>query len=345
MPKNRYAQIRYEALDQCLSNRKARWDYDRLKTKVDLALERFDPTGKGISRSTFFEDIKWLESSDGYNKEIEKVKDGKKVYYRYATEGDSIHKPQLSEHEMQQLNEALKAINTIKGLPHFEWLEELNLRIQSNLTSNPEAIIHFEQNIFLTGIEHLATLYNSILYKEALCILYQSFNQKEPTEIFFHPWHLRQYNQRWFVFGFHPAQSELPFINLPLDRIKSIVTNQSPFIENTSVNFENWFEEIIGVTRPIDTIPEKIILKFSKTRAPYILTKPLHGSQKKLKEDESGVQISLEVIPNRELLQLIYSFGDDVTVIAPKDLAEKVRLTQSRSVNTYDQLVKPITEQ
>ena len=34
-----------------------------------------------------------------------------------------------------------------------------------------------------------------------------------------------------------------------------------------------------------------------------------------IKNDETGLQVSIEVIPNKELSALIYSFGNDVEVL------------------------------
>ena len=56
--------------------------------------------------------------------------------------------------------------------------------------------------------------------------------------------------------------------------------------------------------------------------APYVLTKPIHGSQKKKKHDENGLILTIEVIPNIEFEKLILSFGDKVKVVSPKKIAD-----------------------
>ena len=55
---------------------------------------------------------------------------------------------------------------------------------------------------------------------------------------------------------------------------------------------------------------------------PYVLTKPIHGSQKKKKHDESGLILTIEVIPNIEFEKLILSFGEKVKVVSPKKIAD-----------------------
>ena len=66
----------------------------------------------------------------------------------------------------------------------------------------------------------------------------------------------------------------------------------------------------------------KIELLFTNEEAPYVLTKPIHGSQKKKKHDESGLILTIEVIPNIEFEKLILSFGEKVKVVSPKKIAD-----------------------
>jgi predicted DNA-binding transcriptional regulator YafY len=111
---------------------------------------------------------------------------------------------------------------------------------------------------------------------------------------------------------------------IPFDRIKKVDAVKQSFIENTTIDFFEYFEDIIGVSRKLDEKPIKIELFFKPRAAPYILTKPLHGSQKKLKYDKNGLLIQIEVIPNFELKQLILSFGDSVEIKSPKSFKEMI---------------------
>lgn len=65
---------------------------------------------------------------------------------------------------------------------------------------------------------------------------------------------------------------------------------------------------------------EEIELWFSKTMAPYIKTQHLHHTQKTVHEDETGLIITLKLIPNPVLTQLILSYGAEITVLKPKAL-------------------------
>jgi predicted DNA-binding transcriptional regulator YafY len=113
--------------------------------------------------------------------------------------------------------------------------------------------------------------------------------------------------------------------NLPLDRIKSISQNSEKYIENTTLDFKEYFEDIVGVSFTPNEKPIKIKLKINNEVTPYILTKPLHGSQKKIESKADAAIIEIEVIPNIELRQLILSYGDGMEVISPKSFRDQMK--------------------
>ena len=86
----------------------------------------------------------------------------------------------------------------------------------------------------------------------------------------------------------------------------------------------DYFDDIIGVTKPEGAEIQVVKLKFSEKRINYVLTKPLHGTQKLDKTDEAGLTIQIEVMPNPELYQLILSFGEDVEVISPNEVRKEI---------------------
>ena len=89
--------------------------------------------------------------------------------------------------------------------------------------------------------------------------------------------------------------------NIALDRIVSFETITLNYIKNKSINFNEYFEDIIGVTMPDKGKLTKIELLFTNEEAPYDLTKPIHGSQKKKKHDEIVKNVETMLALNKEL--------------------------------------------
>ena len=85
MPTNKNAQIRYQALDKCLGNWARRYYIEDLIEACNEALYIYNgDSGKelGVKKRQVQEDLKFIESEEGYRMTIEAVQDGHKKYYR-----------------------------------------------------------------------------------------------------------------------------------------------------------------------------------------------------------------------------------------------------------------------
>ena len=112
------------------------------------------------------------------------------------------------------------------------------------------------------------------------------------------------------------------------------------YIENTTLDFKDCFEDIVGVSFTPNEKPIKIKLKINNEVTPYILTKPLHGSQKKIESKVDATIIEIELIPNIELRQLILSFGDGIEVISPKSFRDQMKKVIDSMNTIYHKSIK-----
>ena len=92
---------------------------------------------------------------------------------------------------------------------------------------------------------------------------------------------------------------------------------------------------MIGVTLPEGEKPQKIVLKIKAAIWPYIKTKPLHGSQKIKEINESYTLVELNLVVNYELISLLFSYAENITVMEPSDLAEQIKSKASSFINNY----------
>lgn len=324
MATNKHAIIRYQTLDKCFRNTGRKYFIEDLMKACSEAIENYIGFEVKISRRQIFGDISFMKENDGYLIVLdEKCKDGKRVYYRYKDVNFSIFNQPMNVKEEQQLREAILTLSRFKGMPQFDWVEELAMKLETklNLKDITSKVIEFDENKYLVGKNFISDLYDAILSKLVLNISYKSFKVEEAIEIIFHPYYLKQYNNRWFVFGRNHTYNSIQ--NLSLDRIISIEETHIEYIGNDLVDFEEYFEDIIGVSienEPVQTI----VLKVEKSLLPYIKTKPLHESQFVKAFDENYGLVIIKVIPNYELESLILSLGDRIEVLDPKLFRNKI---------------------
>jgi len=335
MAVNKNELTRYHVLDRCLGNPAKKYFIEDLIEACNTQLLEIDPASGGIQRRQLLNDIRFMESPEGWSIPLNRLREGKRVYYRYSIQGYSIHNQPLNQAQIEQLRAAMQILVRFEGMPQFGWVQELMPKLEQNFLLEEDAppIISFDSNQYLKGIEFLGSLFHHILYKHPLCISYHSFKHNAARDIVVHPYYLKQYNNRWFLLGF--GQEYKTLITLALDRMVDIQQVSIDFRPNTQWNFEEHFEDIIGVTRYMDVDMEKIQLWFSPESAPYVLSKPLHGSQKVIAKSSEGIVISIEVIPNFELQNLILSFGERVKVLSPDSFRTIVLERISASYRLY----------
>lgn len=339
MATNKHAMIRYQALDACFANRYRRFYIEDLIEACNKALQEFylskeDPINDieyYVKRRTIFNDIAYMQSEEGWSAPIKRYYVGHRCYYRYEDENFSINKKDFSEAELDKLDEALIMLNRLNGTVGFDWVSEFVANFEDKLgrKKNTIPVIGYDKNPYLTGIENLSVLYNHIVNKQVIIITYKHFTQGEKIHLM-HPYYLKQYNNRWFLFGITEQNKEV-LTNLALDRIVNIELTDIPYIPNTSFDFEEYFEDVVGVSVPRNGQPEKVVLKISEKQYPYIITKPLHPSQTELDKDNRVIQLT--VFQTWELESLIASYGDDIEVIEPVSLREKM---QRKIKNLYE---------
>lgn len=336
MATNKHATIRYHTLDQCFSNFGRRYYIEDLIEACNESIYEYSGTQEGVRRRQIFDDIKFMESEQGWSIPLEKIKDGRKVYYRYSEKNYSIKKQIINESEVDQVKETLSILNRFKGMPQFEWMEELFVRIDSAFyrkdSSNP-TIVGFEQNPYLKGLDFFSDLFNAIQYKRTIEVTYQSFKQEIPQKMFLHPYYLKQYNNRWFLFAFNEKVNSIS--NLALDRIIEIKESNCPYIENTEIDFEEYFDDVVGVTVNDSIDPQKIILQINNELLPYIESKPIHGSQKIKERNNEGALIELSLQLNYEFISLIFSYGASITVIEPEELKTNIISKAKKLLQNY----------
>lgn len=238
MATNKNALVRYKILDNCFRNNGRKYFINNLIEECNKALFELDSLSNGISRRQIFEDILFMQSSEGWSIPLSKIREGRKIYYRYEDPNFSINNMPLNSFEVHQLQLALDILSQFKGMPQFEWVHELIPKLKQGMIYDNQlnsTIIDFDSNKYLKGIENLGLLYNAIYNKKVLSINYQPFNLNQSYNLKIHPYYLKQYNNRWFLYGYSPEKERFDW-NMALDRIVEINEINENYHENLHID-------------------------------------------------------------------------------------------------------------
>jgi len=321
---------RLRIYDKCLrSNKKhtAKELMDKINTvRVDKYIS---------SRNTINQDLRYIESKlDGETKLI-KERQGYYTVYYYEDKNFSLFKTPLNEDETEKLKIAAAFLSEFKGLPQSRWVEEtIDSLTEKNTIKSKE--IREVKNIMSFDFEKaerfgeestkmVFKIYNHIKNEEVLDINYKPFFEKK-RKLKLHPYHIRLYNKRWFLFGYDEISQIKEYV-APLDRIvsKIKVLKNLKYVKSRIKSWEEHFEDFVGVTKSEDDEVEIRFKAYGSTWH-YINTKPIHSTQRKIKKNDGTIEpvnkddygiLSISIIPNHELKSIFRSFGNKLKIISP----------------------------
>lgn len=342
MPANKNAMTRYKILDELLSSRYHNYSLDDLTEEVSNRLANMYPDTNGVVRRTIEKDIYYLEYEGPFMVEIERYsvpsysKEKQKSYIkqclRYARPSFSIFKKEMTNDEEYLLSEALSLLGQFDGLPNLDALE--GLRLGLGVKRNERHIISFTKNP-LENSNLLGELFTAASQKQVIEIHYHKFSDPEKELVVnLHPYLLKEYNRRWYLFA--AAEDDEKMLCFGLDRIDKVVPLPSHKYIEYDGDLNEHFEDIIGVTLFEDSPVYHIIFWVSDFSKDYVLTKPIHDSQKKVNESKAsslreqytslnnGVFLQIDCRDNYELIRELASFGKDLIVLSPSVIQDKV---------------------
>ena len=319
MATNKNALIRYKHLDMLLSDRHHYYDINDLTEKVNDML--YDDGFKTVTRRCIEKDLVYLTEAP-FRAPIKHFKWNGKNCVSYKTSSFSIFKQEMSREERNLLREVLNTIGQFEGLDNFEWLNKFKVGLGN---SRLRQIISFSNNPYLANSNLLGALFDYISNKVVVRLSYHTFSDDTIRSIDFHPYLLKQYNDRWYLLG--AADSDMKTLHFALDRIDEVEPQPEKKYTDCTDSLSERFEDIVGVTLYEDRPVEHILCWVSDSSKSYIDTKPIHGSYKPQKGEsdqqlrteypqlQGGLFFTLECINNYELIRELCSYGKELIVL------------------------------
>ena len=347
MPTNKNAFIRYKYLDRLLSDRHHYYTIRDLTNKVNDLMER-DGLKISVGIRTIQKDIDALQLTP-FCAPIKVIKMDGTYVYGYSKSSFSLFTQELSREERNLLREVLSTIGQFDGLDNFQWLEDFKIGLG---LEERRQIISFSNNPYLKNSNLLGTLFYNISNEVVIQLSYHTFNDATIRSIDFHPYLLKQYNDRWFLLGVTDDDNKI--LTFALDRIDKVKPLPGRKYIPCPDNLAEHFDDIVGVTYFEDRPVEHILFWVSDFSKDYVETKPLHGTQTALHGEvetqlrqqysylEGGAFYTIDCIKNYELIRLLCSFGKDLIVLqSDGTIVEDIRQRISDMNEKYSMIHQP----
>lgn len=224
-----------------------------------------------------------------------------------------------------------KSMNIDSFLSHMEILATAE-HISDNLNGNNNSLsfIEFENKSAIETIPNFKTILDAIQQQFPLTFNHTNFYHLKEEEYNLKPYFLKQYQNRWYVIG----ETEKGYRTFGIDRIVNISIGTKKFKQKTEEAIDK-FRNVVGLNY-VDHKLQTIKLSFHISQKPYVLSLPLHHSQKEINTNKlDSFEIELHIHPNFEFNQQILKYGSLVKVIEPKWLADEIKEELRKGFENY----------
>ncbi len=196
--------------------------------------------------------------------------------------------------------------------------------------NNALSFVEFENTASIESISNFKIVLDAIQQQLPISFKHNSFYHLKESTYSLKPYFLKQYQNRWYVIG----ETEKGYRTFGIDRIDNITIGTKKFKAKTD-EAKDKFSHVIGLNY-VDHKMEKIQLSFHSSQRPYVVSLPLHRSQKEINPDNGKTfDIELCIHPNFEFRQQILKYGSLVKVLKPKWLAEEIKEDFKKAFESY----------
>ncbi len=270
--------------------------------------EQLIDAGHRASRKTLQRDIEALRNELGVEIQYSRAKNG-----YFINEQNSL--------DRQLFNDFLQT--TVR----------MNILNQSMKDSkNMMQYISYDTAKNFKGLHTISRLLDAAIQHRKIEFEHYNFYKKTTTQHTLHPYHIKEYQNRWYVVGYTEKYSAIRIFGI--DRIEKIKVLDALF-KTKNFDPETYFENMIGVYKNEDK-PVIVKLKCTQQQSDYLQSLPLHASQISQKADDTHYLFTYYLKPNYELIQQLLSMGSEVEVLMPLSLRSTIKQTYTNTLAKYE---------
>jgi predicted DNA-binding transcriptional regulator YafY len=258
--------------------------------------------------------------------------------YFYNGEVNAFPTLQITEGELFALVVAEKALQQYRGTsferPLLSAIKKMEQSLPDTISLNLADVgraISFRTSVEpILDLKIFDTLARAVAERRQLALDYRKPGAKQPETRIVDPYHLANVNGEWFLFAFDHARKDIrKFVP---GRIRAIKPTGETFERSGKFSLEKQLRDSFGVHSGEGQYD--VVIRFNARAADYIREKKWHESQQLRELKNGGVELVLKLSGLVEIERWILSWGGDAKVIKPRELAEAVRRSAEKIVQS-----------
>ena len=299
--------------------------------KINSLVQKFEVSQRTIERD--FERLR-----DDLNAPLEY--DKSKNMYHYTDSTFSVPNVILTEGELFTVSTIFPLMEQYKNTP----LESSFKNIMEKLVSFLPDTVCVNSSFLNQDISFISDplpkinenifnlIFDAIKSRKVLSIEYQSSKSQKPKEKTFDAYKVICQKGNWYVFGFEHETRDF--------RVYSLARIQNAGLTNEFFKIPNDFdiEKQIDLEFGIWNNPgktEEYEILFAKETSRYVLEREWHKDQIIKQQEDGSVLLKFKSNQSQMIYTWLLSFGNNATVIKPKELREKIRAECEKIVEKY----------
>lgn len=293
----------------------------------------------GVSLATFKRDLEYLRNR--LNAPIEW--DGDAGGYRYSKahqNGPAFSLPGMwfNASEAHALLMMQKLLSDIQPGLLSNHIAPLQTRLMSLLGSADHSaeevgrrfrLIHAAKRIL--PLENFEVIASATLGRKKLRIVHINRQTGEEVDRVISPQQLVFYRDNWYVDAWCHLRDQIR--SFSIDAIKQAETMDEPAKNVAQAKLKEYFEKGYGIFSGNNIHWAK--LKFTPTRARWVSAEQWHPNQRSSFDKYGYYLLEVPYSDDRELVMDILRHGNEVAVLAPKQLKERIRAILKEALEQY----------
>jgi predicted DNA-binding transcriptional regulator YafY len=334
MPINYQALVRFRVINRLLIEERY-VTMDQMKSACERTLHIF-PLGE----RTIEGDIHMMRKDTllGYNAPIGYNR-AEKTYY-YTDPDYSIDNIPLNDDEINSIIFAARLLEQFQHIGIFSQFTDSVRKIAQAVDVYREFdedeysnAIEFEKAVETLGTDYIGPLIEAITEKYAVRLTYRSFTSEKNTENIIHPYLLKEYRNRWYLIGYNEKYKSIR--TYCLDRFVNLEKEERIAFLQPDFNAKEYYKNVMGIS-VLNEKPLDIEIAFSDLQAQYIITQPLHSSQRRYGTIKGRKVFGFRLVPNFEFMSYIMGLGKEAVILKPVNLRSKMKKALGEAIVNYE---------
>jgi predicted DNA-binding transcriptional regulator YafY len=278
-----------------------------------------------VAAKTIHRDMEFMRDRMNLPIQFDAARNG----YYYSGEVSAFPTLQITEGEVFALVVAEKALQQYRGTsfekPLLSAIKKMEQSLPDTISLNLSDVgraISFRTSVEpILDLKIFDTLARAVAEQQQLEFDYRKPGSEKPETRTVDPYHLANVNGEWFLFAFDHARNDIrKFVP---GRIRGVKPTGKTFERSAKFSLEKQLRDSFGVHSGEGQYD--VVIRFNARAADYIREKKWHESQQLRELKSGGVELVLKLSGLVEIERWILSWGGDAKVIKPRELAEAIR--------------------